>query len=81
MNICSTTPDLRTDQQPRRQRTNLTSGRLAAAVRTVVRITVSREVEDDTEACGHRFQPVRDPQRFPVCPRCRELAGMLWDSD
>jgi hypothetical protein len=28
--------------------------------------------------CGHRFQPVRDPQRFPVCPRCKELAGMLW---
>jgi Protein of unknown function (DUF3039) len=24
---------------------------------------------------------VRDPQRFPVCPRCKELAGMLWDSD
>jgi Protein of unknown function (DUF3039) len=29
----------------------------------------------------HRFQPVRDPQRYPVCPRCKELAGMLWDSD
>jgi hypothetical protein len=28
--------------------------------------------------CGHRFQPVRDPQRFPVCPRCKELAGVLW---
>ncbi|HEX6676555.1 MAG TPA: DUF3039 domain-containing protein [Actinomycetes bacterium] len=27
--------------------------------------------------CGHRFSPVRDPQRFPVCPRCKELAGML----
>jgi len=21
------------------------------------------------------------PHRFPVCPRCKELAGMLWDSD
>jgi hypothetical protein len=31
-----------------------------------------------TALCGHRFQPVRDPQRFPVCPRCKELAGMLW---
>jgi hypothetical protein len=31
--------------------------------------------------CGHRFSPVRDPQRFPVCPRCKELAGMLWGSD
>jgi hypothetical protein len=27
--------------------------------------------------CSHRFSPVRDPQRFPVCPRCKELAGML----
>jgi hypothetical protein len=34
-----------------------------------------------TALCGHRFLPVRDPQRFPVCPRCKELAGMLWDSD
>jgi hypothetical protein len=42
-----------------------------------LRITVSREVEDDTEACGRRFQPIRDPSRFPVCPRCKELAGML----
>jgi Protein of unknown function (DUF3039) len=28
--------------------------------------------------CGFRFSPVRDPQRFPVCPRCKELATMLW---
>jgi hypothetical protein len=20
-----------------------------------------------------------DPQRFPVCPRCKELAAMLWE--
>ena len=29
--------------------------------------------------CGHRFQPVRDPSRFPVCPRCKELAALLDD--
>ncbi len=23
------------------------------------------------------FSPVRDPRRFPVCPLCKELAGML----
>jgi hypothetical protein len=28
--------------------------------------------------CGFRFPPIRDPQRFPVCPRCKELAAMLW---
>jgi hypothetical protein len=32
-----------------------------------------------TALCGHRFQPVRDPQRFPVCPRCKELAALLWE--
>jgi Protein of unknown function (DUF3039) len=25
----------------------------------------------------HKFAPIRDPQRFPVCPRCKELAGLL----
>jgi hypothetical protein len=30
-----------------------------------------------TALCGHRFSPIRDPQRFPVCPKCKELAGML----
>ena len=32
-----------------------------------------------TALCGHRFQPVRDPSRFPVCPRCKELAALLDD--
>jgi hypothetical protein len=34
-------------------------------------------VAGNVHLCGHRFSPVRDPQRFPVCPRCKELAGML----
>jgi hypothetical protein len=34
-----------------------------------------------TALCGFRFSPVRDPQRFPVCPRCKELAAMLWGAD
>jgi len=34
-----------------------------------------------TALCGRRFQPIRDPSRFPVCPRCKELAALLWDSD
>jgi Protein of unknown function (DUF3039) len=33
-----------------------------------------------TALCGWKFQPVRDPQRFPVCPKCKELAAMLWGS-
>jgi hypothetical protein len=31
-----------------------------------------------TALCGFRFSPVRDPQRFPVCPKCKELAALLW---
>jgi hypothetical protein len=31
-----------------------------------------------TALCGFKFPPVRDPQRFPVCPRCKELAALLW---
>jgi hypothetical protein len=34
-----------------------------------------------TALCGYKFPPVRDPQRFPVCPKCKELAGMLWGDD
>jgi hypothetical protein len=30
-----------------------------------------------TALCGRRFPPIRDPQRFPVCPKCKQLAGML----
>jgi hypothetical protein len=30
-----------------------------------------------TALCGHRFQPVRDPSRFPLCQRCKELAALL----
>jgi Protein of unknown function (DUF3039) len=33
-----------------------------------------------TALCGHKFQQIRDPSRFPVCPKCKELAGMLWDA-
>jgi Protein of unknown function (DUF3039) len=36
-------------------------------------------VAENVHLCGHRFQPVRDPQRFPVCPRCKELAALLWE--
>jgi hypothetical protein len=27
--------------------------------------------------CGRRFVPRRDPQKFPVCPRCKEIHEML----
>jgi hypothetical protein len=34
-----------------------------------------------TALCGFKFPPIRDPQRFPVCPKCKELAAMLWGPD
>lgn len=27
--------------------------------------------------CGWFFIPMRDPNKFPVCPRCKDLQGML----
>ena len=32
-----------------------------------------------TAICGHVFEPVRDPSRFPVCPRCKELRDLAED--
>jgi hypothetical protein len=29
-----------------------------------------------TALCGWQFEPVRDPSRFPVCPRCKELKDL-----
>jgi hypothetical protein len=29
--------------------------------------------------CGWEFEPVRDPSRYPVCPRCKELVAMAED--
>ena len=29
-----------------------------------------------TALCGFKFQPVRDPQRFPVCQKCKDLVEM-----
>lgn len=29
-----------------------------------------------TALCGYEFEPVRDPQRFPVCPKCKELVDL-----
>ena len=30
-----------------------------------------------TALCGFKFEPVRDPSRFPVCPRCKEFLALL----
>jgi len=29
--------------------------------------------EEVTALCGKRWVPSRDPQRFPVCPTCKEV--------
>jgi len=29
-----------------------------------------------TALCGYQFEPVRDPRRFPVCPKCAELVQL-----
>jgi hypothetical protein len=30
-----------------------------------------------TALCGKKWFPGRDPEKYPVCPRCKELMGML----
>lgn len=27
--------------------------------------------------CGHRWVPVRDPRRFPICQACVDAAGII----
>jgi len=30
-----------------------------------------------TALCGKVWVPSRDPKRYPVCPTCKEIYGML----
>lgn len=32
-----------------------------------------------TALCGKRWVPSRDPERYPVCPTCREIRAELSD--
>lgn len=31
--------------------------------------------------CGKVWVPGRDPEKFPVCPMCKEILDQLWPSD
>jgi hypothetical protein len=33
--------------------------------------------EEVTALCGKKWVPSRDPQRFPVCPTCREVLASM----
>lgn len=30
-----------------------------------------------TALCGKKWVPSRDPQKYPVCPRCAEIMGQI----
>jgi hypothetical protein len=30
-----------------------------------------------TALCGHVFVPQRDPQKLPVCPKCKEIYDLM----
>lgn len=30
-----------------------------------------------TALCGKKWLPGRDPEKYPVCPACKEMMGML----
>ncbi len=34
-----------------------------------------------TALCGKKWLPGRDPEKFPVCPRCKEMLGLLESMD
>lgn len=31
--------------------------------------------------CGKKWIPTRDPMRFPVCPKCKEIHAMIPPAD
>lgn len=44
-------------------------------------VTEARVLGTPLEAlCGKRWIPSRDPQRFPICPTCKERAEALQGS-
>jgi hypothetical protein len=44
-----------------------------------VKITEAYVMGTPIEAlCGKIFIPHRDPEKFPICPQCRELAEALF---
>jgi hypothetical protein len=34
-----------------------------------------------TALCGKKWMPSRDPEKYPVCPRCKEMMGLLESMD
>ena len=34
-----------------------------------------------TALCGKKWLPGRDPEKYPVCPQCKEMMGMLQAMD
>jgi len=34
-----------------------------------------------TALCGKKWYPGRDPEKYPVCPKCAELMEMLRSMD
>ncbi len=52
-------------------------GRLAhiGKAAEVIRAYVTGEAI--TALCGKRFVPTRDPERYPVCPRCSQVLARV----
>lgn len=42
----------------------------------IVRATVTGEAI--TALCGKKWVPARDPERYPVCPTCKERKAAGW---
>lgn len=33
--------------------------------------------EPVTALCGHTWVPTKNPENYPVCPKCKKIAGQL----
>jgi hypothetical protein len=37
--------------------------------------------EPVTALCGKVWVPGRDPEKFPICPMCKEIADAVWGAE
>lgn len=67
----------RTDTEPVIDTTEGDHDRFAHYVRKADIVRSAVTGEPVVALCGKKWVPSRDPERYPVCPTCRELYGRL----
>ncbi len=62
---------------PRLEESDPDEGRLAHIGRAAEVNRAYVTGEEITALCGKRFVPTRDPDRYPICPRCSAILSQL----